>query len=460
MSEFTNTISSQCKIINTGLAPLSLTRCRRCRATKDQSESYEYTLVSEEFPWAMKINCSNPNHAEWIVCTLCSVQRNGMTTREQLLCHRKKRHSANSKKKVKTNFSQNSVNQAVPGNINNVTTDQYLHRDVPPMCEDNYFEDIWNADSCLNFDFGSEANNKYFEANHKTKSGAAYLCSYSQFHMEGMSAHLDSQEVLLDLKYACLSSQLAQGNRSLLAEVISGIIEKVSAECQPCKNPRANNIHLTIPNTKELIRSRYMEGRHAIYPNLPIPPVQELKEHSYVSPIDVIKDISGHGLPFDQISHPQYLSGDFPLVTRIGESQRANEIKTNCNLLYPLNNDVIPLWIIEWSDNFAPTNSNRATKNSVWLKIITVAPPHDGSYPSHLYTYPIAVGPKGVDHEEVEAKFKADLELLRSGGLPPIYSYEKKGMVTIYAELFASLQDQPERRGLNHMMLGNGQFSS
>ena len=319
MSEVTNTISSQCKNTNTGLAPLSLTRCRRCQAKKDQLESYECTLVSKEFPWAMKINCSNPNHAEWIVCTLCSVQRNGMTTREQLLCHGKKRHSENSKKSQK-NSSKNSVNQTAPGNINNVTTDQALHRDVPPMCKDNYFEDIWNADSCLNFDF----RNKYFKANHKIESGAAHLCSCSQFHMECMSAHLDSEEVLLDLKHACLSSQLAQGSCSLLSKVIGGVIDKVSAEC---KNPGTNNIHLTIANTKELIQSRHMEGRHAMHPNSPIPPVQELKEHSCVSPIDVTKDISGHGLPFDLISQPQYLSGDFPLVTRIGESQRTNEIE-------------------------------------------------------------------------------------------------------------------------------------
>lgn len=203
-----------------------------------------------------------------------------------------------------------------------------------------------------------------------------------------------------------------------------------------------------------------MEGRHATCPNLPIPPVQELKEHSCVSPIDVTKDILGHDLPFDLTSQPQYLSGDFPLVTRIGESQHANKIKTNANLLHPLNEDVIPLWIIEWSDDFAPTNSPRASKNSVWLKIITVAPFHDGLHPAHLHTYPIAMGPKGVDHEEVEAKFKADLESLKSGALPPIYSCEKKGMVTIHEELFASLQDQPERCGLNHMMMGNGQCTS
>ena len=480
MSDDTTTISSQCNNKITGLAPLSLTRCRRCRAKKDQLETYECTLVSEEFPWAMKINCSNPNHAEWIVCTLCPVQRNGMITREQLLRHKKKRHSKNSKKKAEKNLSGKTGNPTVPGNTNNISTNQPLHHDVPPMY-DNSVEDNWNANSglnfdiaseasnnyfeanaasCLNFDFGSEASNKYFEANHKTKSGAAYLCSYSQFHVEGMSTHLDSEEVSLDLKYACLCSQLPQGTRSLLAEVISGVIEKVSAECQPCKNPQRNNIRLTIPNTKELIRSRYMEGRHAIYPNLPIPPVQELKEHSYVSPIDVIKDILGHGLPFDLISQPQYLSGESPLVTRIGESQRANEIKLNANLLYSRNNDVIPLWIIEWSDDFAPTNSLRASKNSVWFKIITVAPPHDGLYPPHLYTYPIAMGPKGVDHEEVESKFKDDLEFLKSGALPPLYSYEKKGMVTIHAELFASLQDQPERRGLNHMMMGNGQYTS
>ena len=99
MPDDTTTISSQCNNKITGLAPLSLTRCRRCRAKKDQLETYECTLVSEEFPWAMKINCSNPNHAEWIVCTLCPVQRNGMITREQLLRHKKKRHSKNSKKK-------------------------------------------------------------------------------------------------------------------------------------------------------------------------------------------------------------------------------------------------------------------------------------------------------------------------------------------------------------------------
>ena len=99
MSDVTTTTSSQCNNQITGLAPLSLTRCRRCRAKKDQLESYECTLVSDEFPWAMKINCSNPNHAEWIVCTLCPVQRNGMTNREQLLRHKKKRHSKNSKKK-------------------------------------------------------------------------------------------------------------------------------------------------------------------------------------------------------------------------------------------------------------------------------------------------------------------------------------------------------------------------
>ena len=189
--------------------------------------------------------------------------------------------------------------------------DQSLHGDVPPMCKDNCSEDIWIADSCLNFDFGSEASNKCFEANHKTKSGAACLCSHSQFHMECMSAHLDSEEVLLDLKCACLSSQLAQGSRSLLAKVIGRVIDKVSAEC---KNPGTSDVHLSIPNAKELIRSCHMEGRHAMCPNSPIPPVQESEEHSCVSPIDVTKDISGHSLPFDQMSHPQCLSGDFPLV--------------------------------------------------------------------------------------------------------------------------------------------------
>jgi len=104
----------------TGLAPLSLTRCRLCRANKDKIESYNYLLHGKEFPWAFRVICSDPTHPEWIVCNECPIQRTGMTSRDQLHRHMKTRHATSSKKRTKKSFVSDtnlSVNQMITNNI-------------------------------------------------------------------------------------------------------------------------------------------------------------------------------------------------------------------------------------------------------------------------------------------------------------------------------------------------------
>jgi hypothetical protein len=79
------------------------------------------------------------------------------------------------------------------------------------------------------------------------------------------------------------------------------------------------------------------------------------------------------------------------------------------------------------------------------------------------YTYPIAVGRKGISHEEVEKAFTMELYNLRSG-TEKNYFYganaNTKTNIPVYLELFASLQDQPERRSCNNIMLGNSTYSA
>jgi hypothetical protein len=70
----------------------------------------------------------------------------------------------------------------------------------------------------------------------------------------------------------------------------------------------------------------------------------------------------------------------------------------------------------EWSDDFEPNKQSKSNRGSVWIKTVTINPPH-GSIHSLSYTYPIAVGKKGVSHDIIESAFAKELAMLRSPSL-------------------------------------------
>ena len=71
------------------------------------------------------------------------------------------------------------------------------------------------------------------------------------------------------------------------------------------------------------MRKRYLEGKYAINTNIPIPKIYELENHAYISPIDAICDIMGHGLPVDERRATNYTTQQ---ISKISESQRAAEM--------------------------------------------------------------------------------------------------------------------------------------
>jgi hypothetical protein len=76
------------------------------------------------------------------------------------------------------------------------------------------------------------------------------------------------------------------------------------------------------------------------------------------------------------------------------------------------------------------------------------------------HTYPIAIGMEVENHEEVEKQFAMELQKLRSGALIDFYHGGVKKMVRVYFDLFCSLQDQPERRSANYVMLGGSKYTA
>ena len=125
-----------------------------------------------------------------------------------------------------------------------------------------------------------------------------------------------------------------------------------------------------------------MEGKYSLLHNLPCPHIHELKNHAYVSIIDIVKDLLAHGLPVDQFLEDK----DPPKnVVRILHSLHALEIYKNALKRFPHGN-VLPLWIIEWSDDFDPNDSVKNNRGSIWLKTVTISVPHGTEANVHLPT--------------------------------------------------------------------------
>ena len=57
-----------------------------------------------------------------------------------------------------------------------------------------------------------------------------------------------------------------------------------------------------MPTSYPDLRRLFLKGKHAFLPNIPRPPVNTLKEHSYVSLFDCVIDLLGHGIDLDIIT--------------------------------------------------------------------------------------------------------------------------------------------------------------
>ena len=179
-------------------------------------------------------------------------------------------------------------------------------------------------------------------------------------------------------------------------------------------------------------------------------------EHTYISLKDIISDFLALGTHYEHIS----LSCDRNSISRIGESPRAISILKKGLEFHPPPEPLVTLCIMEWEDDFQPLKSNKGQKKgtSSWIKTVTIVPPFGLKDSSIHNTYPVAIGPKGINHEAVERKFKEELLHLSSGSNDLYFDKSTGRMTYVHVELFAALADQPERRGGTYLQLGNSNY--
>ncbi len=231
--------------------------------------------------------------------------------------------------------------------------------------------------------------------------------------------------------------------------MINGVIETTTKHALAMQKNEVIHWPTRPPKDEKEMRQKIIDGKDSIICNLPHPRVHQIKDHAYLSIVDCIAHLLGYGVELDVIK-PNPTEGHVELVR---ECPMALEIKERGNARLGTGDDVIILWILEWSDDFDPNNT-KDNRNSIWIRTVTISFP-SGNKDSDTNTFVIAVGPSKVSHEKVEKKFNEEMKILSTGPPQLFYSKATNQMVKVHAERLAYLADQPERRASNFLMLGN-----
>jgi hypothetical protein len=369
------------------------------------------------------------------------------------------------------------------------------------------------------FSFDRVASSEYFKRNVSAPfGGPAYLISTvllktgADAHLlplKEISSHFDVLSHIVDLTKSqrsnfaiCANHFFQQGygdgyNQAIqdckvaltLASTKDPSILASALEFLPPPRP---STFTNLPATPADIRTTYSNGLLKL---LPHPAVFQCSDglHSRVSLISCIQDALAHCLGLQDLTpmsnlddhhsttpkvqsifillcvycpntkpcFSTFLSHQPDNVSHIFESHRAVEIADNAFARFhnDSNSRYITLFLMEWSDDFEPNSGMKSNRGSMWTKTMTISPrPCDRN--SSRHTYVLASGPKEVSHEIIEATLADELEKLRSDNNLIFFDGVSNSMVKVHAELFVSLQDQPERRSANYISLGNSTYSA
>ena len=180
-----------------------------------------------------------------------------------------------------------------------------------------------------------------------------------------------------------------------------------------------------------------------------------ISNHSYISIRECIADFLAKG------HMPAEIPDELPSIQKKHtDSRYCQIIKSKAQRVHSnlKPSDFLIITAVTWSDDFEPNNSNKSNRGSVWIKTLTFL--MDSERNTIDATYPLCIASKSANHEAVEKLYVKELQELSTGKNNIFYSMNLKKYVHVHFELIMSLGDQPERRNMNYIMLGNSSFAS
>jgi len=404
--------------------------------------------VIETDKCCLELHCSLNTFHKWYACSICPHIHTHFKEKRRFTRHLSSQsHQLNS-------YSGNihhHVTEDLVDTIPQITEDDDVlpHEQYEPHIPEETLPALV-TEGFTSFDNCTHSQAIYFRNEHKQiSSGLSTLVARSLYENEYMSSSLNFSHLKLHINLTAFLSSLTHDQRLLLLDINKMHEERFNEplEIRHLKEP---------PTLMNQINARYCLGVNSISKNLPCPTIKSLRNnHSYVSLIECIADLLGHSESvIDEIT-PNI--GDISLISTMSQSSRAQEILQQCNNQFTNQPQRHILYLIEWSDDFEPSSSIKDNRGGAWMKTITISPKLSNiGLPDN--TYVIAIGPSGESHEEVEGLFSEELQKLRSGNLR-FYNGKIKQNILIYADILVSLQDSPERRKINCLMLGSGSLT-
>jgi hypothetical protein len=296
----------------------------------------------------------------------------------------------------------------------------------------------------------------YSSNNINNDSGLKYLVSKSFTCSESIITDLSSEEAEFQFLLSEFVRNLTRPHQKVFANILLAMnnlyINPTTARQHPlcCEFPTTYN---------DLCR-HYTSGVYSMSMNLPRPESTMLTIHSYLHLHECIADVLLQGKISLTTTH------NFSMYQQqkdnVFNTKMANSIINEALVRYrhealPVSIPLITIFLMLWSDDFEPNKGTKVNRQSVWSATATLFLMNNEGV-AEFVTYPIAFGSKGKDHNEVHAQILDDITSLRSGKYTIMYSTYLKTPVCIHADIFAVLNDHPERRSTLKLAAGNSYY--
>ena len=289
----------------------------------------QYPYESTTYYWAVRVVCRNCEKS-WFICAECySNNRGGQRPKlfdtRQLYDHNRYMHST---KRSRVDDTADSEGMHI------LLIDECNSGTEAALLEKHIFRN-----SCSEAFFSREIT--------KSGSGLHYLVMYANSQQPATTIVASWKEVRFHFLYANMACKLSRGDRADLGQLIGLALEMDS-----------NEMVTSIPTSGARIRSKYIEGKHALLQNLPRPLVTFFDGHAYVSVKDCVSDLLAHGVPISCITDANEVN-HATNVTHIVDSRRAKKIYKNALDANGTDKDLLVLSLICWSDGFEPLSSSK-----------------------------------------------------------------------------------------------------
>ena len=199
------------------------------------------------------------------------------------------------------------------------------------------------------------------------------------------------------------------------------------------------------PTNYKDLQKFYLTGRHSIYQNIPCPIVTEYDNHACVLLKDVIRYSLKTLKDISIVSSADWSQTSYDNSTLL-HTKKAKQILSTINNKHK-SSSIQPyvLFITLWSDDFE-VNRTRKNQSSTWIKTMSLIGSKSTNTSRH-HTHLIALGNKGCNHANMNARINKELLLLQS--VDHYYVHQYQTMLPIVVHPLVVLADRPERCTLN-----------